>query len=49
MMLVKFGYRTYEIHPEDITKVRKIWASTLGQDDFEDELEKQFIEFTIEY
>lgn len=45
MVVVKFGFRTYEIAKEDINKARSIWAFSGSQDDFEDELEKAGIEF----
>ena len=50
MMLVKFGYRTYEINNVDLTKIQAIWAHCVGsQNDFEDEVEKQGIEYFIEF
>ena len=49
MMLIKLGYRTYEINDADVSKVRSIWATHTGtQNEFEDVLESSNIDFNLE-
>jgi len=45
-IVAKIGFRTYEFeNRNDLNKARSLWAKPGSQDDFEDDMEKEGIDF----